>query len=212
MTQRPIFLYFGLIILAFTSLAFGVNTAFDLSGPPIEVKVTRGGKTLPISEVPNLQPGDRIWVHPALPDSQSVHYLLIAAFLRGPTNPPPEKWFIKAETWTKQVREEGIVITVPKDAQQTLLFLAPETGGDFAALRAAVEGRPGAFVRASQDLNQASLDRTRLEKYLESVRETSLAEPTDLHERSVMLARSLSIKLDQACFERPLEQIGRAHV
>src|ERR1019366_1359851 len=64
MTQRPIFLYFGLIILAFTSLAFGVNTAFDLSGPPIEVKVTRGGKTLPISEVPNLQPGDRIWVHP----------------------------------------------------------------------------------------------------------------------------------------------------
>src|ERR1035437_3963951 len=59
MTQRPICLYFGLIILAFTSLAFGVNTAFDLSGPPIEVKVTRGGKTLPISEVPNLQPGDR---------------------------------------------------------------------------------------------------------------------------------------------------------
>ncbi len=190
----------------FASFAFAANTAFDLSGPPIEVKVTRAGKTLPISEVPNLQPGDRIWVHPALPDDQSVHYLLIAAFLRGPTNPPPEKWFIKAETWSKQVREEGIVITVPKDAQQTLLFLAPETGGDFTALRATVEGKPGAFVRASQDLDQASLDRTRLEKYVENVREISATEPKELHDRSVMLARSLSIKLDQACFEKPAEQ------
>ncbi len=206
MTQRPISLYVGLMILALTSLAFGANAAFDLSGPPIEVKVTRAGKTLPISEVPNLQPGDRIWVHPAMPDDQSVHYLLIAAFLRGPTNPPPEKWFIKAETWTKQVRDEGIVITVPKDAQQTLLFLAPETGGDFAALRAAVQGRPGAFVRASQDLDQASFDRTRLEKYLQSVRETSITDPRDLHDRTVLLARSLSIKLDQACFEKPVEQ------
>lgn len=206
MTHRPIFLYVGLLILALSSLAFGATAAFDLSGPPIEVKVTRAGKTLPISEVPNLQPGDRIWVHPTMPDNQSVHYLLIAAFLRGPTNPPLDKSFIKAETWSKQVREEGIVITVPKDAQQTLLFLAPETGGDFAALRAAVQGRPGAFVRASQDLDQASLDRTRLEKYLESVRETSLADPKELHERSVLLARSLSIKLDQACFEKPVEQ------
>ncbi len=161
---------------------------------------------MPIAEVPDLQPGDRIWIHPALPDGQSVHYLLIAAFLRGPTNPPPEKWFIKADTWSKQVRDEGIVITVPKDAQQALLFLAPETGGDFAALRSAVQGRPGAFVRASQDLNQASLDRTRLEKYLERVRDTALTEPRMLHDRSVLLARSLSIKLDQACFERPPEQ------
>lgn len=205
MTQRHP-LYFGLIVLALTSLAFGATAAFDLSGPPVEVKVTRSGKTLPISEVPNLQPGDRIWIHPQLPDDESVHYLLIAAFLRGPTNPPPEKWFIKAETWSRQVREEGIVITVPKDAQQTLLFLAPETGGDFGAMRSAVEGRPGAFVRASQDLNQASLDRTRLEKYLEDVRETSATDPKDLQGRSILLARSLSIKLDQACFEKPPDQ------
>ncbi len=206
MTRRSIFSYVGVIILASSSLAFGVTAAFDLAGPPMEVKVTRSGKTLPISEVPDLEPGDRIWVHPELPDNQSVHYLLIAAFLRGPTNPPPEKWFIKAETWTKQVREEGIVITVPKDAQQTLLFLAPETGGDFTALRTAVMGRPGAFVRASQDLEQASLDRTRLDKYLSSVRSISLGDPKVLHDDSVLLARSLSIKLDQACFEKPVEQ------
>ena len=69
------------------------------------------------------------------PEDQSAHYLLIVAFLRGATNPPPENWFIKAETWSKQVREEGIVVTVPQDAQQALLFLAPETGGDFGSLR-----------------------------------------------------------------------------
>ncbi|MES1257581.1 MAG: hypothetical protein ABUS51_04090, partial [Acidobacteriota bacterium] len=60
-------------------------SAFDLTGPTIDIKVQRGGKTLPISQVPNLQSGDRIWIHPALPPNQSVHYLLVAAFLRGAT-------------------------------------------------------------------------------------------------------------------------------
>src|SRR5262249_22312019 len=134
------------------------------------------------------------------------HYLMIVAFLRGTTNPPPENWFIRAETWTKKVREEGVVVTVPQDAQQTLLFLAPETGGDFSTLRAAVRGRPGIFVRASQDLNQASLDRSRLDKYLVEVKQTSDADPKALQERSEALARSLNIKLDKQCFDKPTEQ------
>jgi len=41
-------------------------------------------------------------------------------------------------------------LTVPKDAQQLLVFLAPETGGDFNTLVNAVRGRPGAFVRTSR--------------------------------------------------------------
>ena len=172
------------------SLSIGTQTsradsaAFDLAGPRIQMTVTRAGKTLPISDVPNLQPGDRLWIHPDFPESQSVRYLLIVAFLRGSTNPPPYDWFTRAETWNKQVRQEGIVVTVPKDAQQTLIFLAPETGGDFSSLRTAVRGKPGAFVRASQDLNQASLDRLRLEKYLSEVKETSETDPKALHERS----------------------------
>jgi hypothetical protein len=182
------------------------TAAFDLAGPSIEMTVTRSGKTLPISEVPNLQAGDRIWLHPDLPTAQSVRYLMIVAFLRGPTNPPPDNWFTRAETWNKQVRAEGIVVTVPKDAQQALLFLAPQTGGDFSSVRAAVQGKPGAFVRASQDLNQASLDRSRLQLYLDSVKLTSNADPKALHDRSVLLARSLNIKLDQSCFDRPAEQ------
>ena len=197
-----------LVFLLFISLNFAHadTAAFDLSGPQIQVRVTRGGKTLPISQVPNLQPGDRIWVHPDFPQDQSARYLLVAAFLRGPTNPPPDSWFTKAETWNKKVREEGIVIVVPPDAQQALLFLAPETGGDFSTLRSTVKGKPGVFVRASQDLNQANLDRSRLDHYINTVKQTSDTDPSALHDRSVLLARSLSIKLDPQCFEKPVEQ------
>src|SRR6202022_629172 len=130
----------------------------------------------------------RLWIHPDCPADQAARYLLIVVFLRGSTNPPPDSWFTKAETWNKQVRQEGIVVTVPEEAQQALLFLAPETGGDFSTLRSAVRGKPGIFVRASQDLNQASLDRSRLDKYMEQVRESAGMDAKELHERSVLLA------------------------
>src|SRR6202048_1194702 len=83
-------------LLALLSLAMPAradDAAFDLIGPRVEMKVTRGGKPLPISKVPNLQPGDRLWIHPDFPDDQSARYLLVVAFLRGSTNPPPENWF-----------------------------------------------------------------------------------------------------------------------
>jgi hypothetical protein len=35
-----------------------------------------------------------------------------------PRDSPPEQRFIKAETWNKQVRKEGIVVAVPVEAQQ----------------------------------------------------------------------------------------------
>lgn len=171
----------------------------------MEVKVTRAGMTLPISEVPNLQAGDKLWIHPAFPDNESVHYVLAVAFLQGATNPPPDNWFMKAETWTRQVREKGIVVTVPNDAQQALFFLAPQTGGDFSTLRSAVQGKPGAFVRAAQDLNLASQSRLRVEKYLNAIGDASTKDPQALHELSVLLARSLKIKVDEKCFDRPLE-------
>jgi hypothetical protein len=200
-----------LVITAVALLTIGMtaradNNSFDLLGPRIEMKVSRKGKSLPISQVANLQPGDRLWLHPDFPDDQSARYLLIVAFLRGATNPPPESWFTKAETWTKPVREEGIVVTVPQDAQQAILFLAPETGGDFGTLRNAVRSRPGVFVRASQDLNQASLDRSRLEKYLADVKAINDIDPKALKEHSMLLARTLGIRVDEACFAKPLEE------
>ncbi len=182
------------------------NAAFDLIGPKVQVRVQRAGTTLPISEVPNLQAGDRLWIHPDLPDSQSVRYLMVVAFLRGATNPPPESWFTRVETWSKPVHEEGIFVIVPEEAEEALIFFAPETGGAFSTLRAAVRGKPGAFVRAAQDLQQASLDRQRLEKYLEAVRETYVTDPEQLKAHTTMLARSLNMKLDQQCFDKPTAQ------
>src|ERR1700733_7987619 len=175
---------------------------FDLAGPVIQVTVTRDGKTLPVSQVPNLAPGDRLWIKANLPLTQSAHYIMVAAFLRGATNPPPASWFILCETWSRQCAQSGLEVTVPQDAQQLMLFLAPETGGDFKTLVNAVRGRPGAFVRASQDLNQATLDRSRLEVYLAAVRALDDSDPATLKDAAPLLARSLAIKLDDKCLDK----------
>lgn len=195
-----------LLALSATQVVRGDPASFDLIGPRIEMTVTRGGKTLPISSVPNLQPGDRMWIHPDFPDDQSVHYLLIVAFLQGSTNPPPENWFIRLETWTQKARDEGTVVTVPRGAEQALLFLAPETGGDFATLRSAVRGRPGVFVRASRDLEQASMDRTRIDKYLDEIRQASGSDSAALHQRATLVAQTLHIKVNEACFDKPVDE------
>ena len=179
---------------------------FDLFGPKVDVHVQREGKTLPIAEVPNLLPGDRLWIHPDLPESQSTHYVLVVAFLRGATNPPPPEWFKRVETWNKAVREEGIFVVVPAEAQQALIFLAPETTGDFNTLRKAVHDRPGAFVRAAQDLQQASWDRLRLDAYLAQVKTLSPNDPKALKEDTELAARSLGIRVEQQCFDKPTEQ------
>jgi len=179
---------------------------FDLTGPRIDVRVTRGDKTLPIASVPNLQPGDKLWLFADLPRTQSVHYLMVAVFLRGTTNPPPDKWFYKIETWNKKVRQEGVTITVPDEAQQAILFLAPETGGDFATLKSAVKGRPGIFVRASQDLIEAGFEQARIEKYLAAIRTVPPGDPKGLKEHSELLARTLNLHPNQDCFNKPMDQ------
>jgi hypothetical protein len=179
---------------------------FDLEGPKIDVRVTRGQVTLPIAAVPNLQPNDTLWIHPAFPPTQSVHYLLIVAFLRGTTNPPPDNWFTRIETWQKNVREEGVFIQVPAEAQQAILFLAPETGGDFGTLKSAVKGKPGVFVRASQDLAEAGFEQARIEKYLEEIKKVPPGDAAALVDHSNLLARTLALKPNPECFKRPADQ------
>lgn len=183
-----------------------VAARFDLAGPRVDITVTRNGVTLPITAVPNLQPGDQLWLHPDLPATQSVHYLLIAAFLRGTTNPPPDEWFTRIETWNRKVRQEGATVTVPTGAQQAILFLAPETGGDFSTLRSAVKGRPGVFVRASQDLDAGSFEQARIEKYLDSMKRVPPNDAAALEQHSNFLARTLNLRPNEACFKQPLDQ------
>jgi hypothetical protein len=198
----PLFVF---LVLAVSAL-WADTPAFDLAGPKVDVHVKRGDITLPISQTPNLLPGDRLWVHPDFPESQSARYVLVVAFLRGATNPPPADWFTRVDTWTRAARNEGVFVTVPQEAQQAIVFLVPETGGDFSTLRKAVHDRPGAFVRATQDLQAASWDRMRLDAYLNEVRVTSPTDSKTLKERAEMAARSLGIKLDQQCFDKPTDQ------
>ncbi len=185
--------------------AFAAETApFDLAGPQLRVSITRGSHTLPVAEVPNLAVGDHLGIKAEMPDSQAARYVMIVAFLRGATNPPPPQWFFRCDTWAHKCAD-GLTVTVPPGAQQVLVFLAPSTSGDFSTVRDAVRGRPGAFVRASQDLNQASLDRSRLESYLLAIRALNDADPAKLHVAAPLLARSLAIKVDDKCLARIAE-------
>lgn len=191
-----------LLLIVGTPLHAAGPAPFDLAGPSLNIVVTRGSMMLPASEVPHLAVGDRIWIRPEFPDSQSAHYLMVATFLAGPTNPPPESWFFECKTWTGRCAREGLTVTVPPGAQQALVFLAPETKGDLKGIVNAVLGQPGAFVRATQDLNQAQLDRSRLERYLAAIHRLERGDPAELKNAAPLLARSLAIKVKEECLDR----------
>ena len=75
------------LLLSFSALQSSAQ-AFDLAGPKVDIHVKRGSVTLPIGEVSNLLPGDRLWIHPDFPDSQSARYVLIVAFPAHATGSP----------------------------------------------------------------------------------------------------------------------------
>ena len=188
------------------SPAWADPAPFDLAGPNMAVSVTRQGVTLPIASVPQLSTGDKVRVQVILPATETAHYLLVAAFLRDSTNPPPDGWFFRSETWKAARRGGGALdLTVPDGANHLALFLAPATGGDFATLRKAVQARPGAFIRASQDLEQASLDRSRFEAYLAAIRSVSATTPEALAHDAPVIAGSLRIKINEECLQRQAE-------
>lgn len=202
MTSRNFCILLALVCISIAHVHAAGPAPFDLTGPTIEVTVARGKTRLPIAEVPHLAVGDKLAIKADLPATQSERYLLIVTFLRGPTNPPPKDWFFNCATWKRPCAEKGLEIAIPEGAQQALIFLAPETGGDFKTLVNAVRGRPGAFVRASQDLNQATLDRSRLERYLSAIRRLNADNPGVLKDSTPLLARSLGIRVDDKCLDR----------
>ena len=196
--------------LAATSLATAVplavraqqaSNSFDLAGPPLTMTVTRGEAALPIGQVPGLRAGDKLVLKADLPADQAARYVLILAFLRGATNPPPKNWFFRADTWVP--KKGTITATVPEGAEQAIALLAPETGGDYGAVVQAVRGRPGVFVRAAQDLFQASLARARFDACVAGIARAEEASPERLEPVSTALAGSLAIRLDAACLSRP---------
>src|ERR1700729_4338544 len=193
------------IILLAAALRADDKARFDLAGPTIDIRVTRGSSTLPIAQVPNLQPGDKIWIKADLPPSQSNHLLLIVAFLRGTTNEPPDNWFTKIETWDKR-NAEGTTVTVPDEAEQAILFIAPETGGDFNTLRSAVKGKPGLFIRADADLNEASFEQQRIERYLAAMKTLPQDDQKAIEDHSAKLASTLAFKPNADCSKHPADK------
>jgi hypothetical protein len=178
---------------------------FELAGPTLRIAVTRNERTLPIGEVPSLAEGDRLSVAAQLPPDQGARFILVSAFLRGATNPPPRDWIAFAETWAKKDRKRTLDLTVPKGARQMVLFLVPDTGGAEGSLQDAVRGKPGEFVRATQDLNQASLDRSRLDAFMGAIKAQENSHPEFLRTLAPPLARSLSMKLNEECLSRVIE-------
>lgn len=178
---------------------------FDLAGPALRISVTRGAVTLPIAQVPSLEEGDRIRVAGDFPTDQRARFLLVSAFLQGATNPPAKDWIDSAEPWKKKEKDRQLDLVVPKGARQLILFLVPESGGAAGAIADAVRGKPGEFVRATQDLNQASLDRARLDSFMGAIRAQENSHPEYLRSVAPMLARSLSMKLNADCLDKVID-------
>ncbi|MFT4057303.1 MAG: hypothetical protein QM681_22555, partial [Novosphingobium sp.] len=185
--------------------ALGDPAPFELAGPDLRVEVTREGQTLPIARVPSLAPGDKVVVHGAFPENQGAKFVLMSAFLRGATNPPPKDWIDTAQTWKEKEKDKALTLTVPRDARQMVLLMVPETGGAEGVLMDAVRGKPGEFVRASQDLNQASLDHSRLEAFMAAIRAQDDNGPEYLRTVAPVLASSLSIKLQEDCLNKVIQ-------
>nr|WP_240334257.1 hypothetical protein [Sphingobium estronivorans] len=193
------------VALSIASAQAADPAPFELSGPGLRVTVTRGKVTLPIAQVPSLAEGDKLSIKADLPEDQGARFLLLSTFLRGATNPPPKDWVKAAETWKKKDKDNSLTLTVPKGARQMTLFLVPETGGAEGTIVDAVRGKPGEFIRATQELNQASLDRSRLDAFMAAIRAQENTHPEYLRSVAPALARSLSMKLNDECLSKVVE-------
>lgn len=199
----------GLILLV--AAVFGTflsaradDQRFDLQGPTVHMTVTRNGVTLPIAQVPTLMPNDHLQVKADLPPTQLNHLLMIVAFLRGSTNEPPNEWFTRIETWTPQ-GQQPTTITVPVGAQSAVVFIAPETGGDFDSLRSVVKRNPGVFARAAGSLFKVSLEQQRIERYLSGMQRVAQEDDALIAARSAKLASALVLKPNADCFKQPVD-------
>ncbi|WP_176594790.1 hypothetical protein [Sphingobium sp. EM0848] len=193
------------VALSAASVQAANPAPFELSGPELRVTVTRGKDMLPIAQVPSLAEGDRLSVKADLPEDQGARFLLLSTFLRGATNPPPKDWVKAVETWKKKEKDNSLTLIVPKGARQMTLFLVPDTGGAEGAIVNAVRGKPGEFTRATQELNQASLDRSRLDAFMAAIRAQENIHPEYLRSVAPALAHSLSMKLNDECLSKVVE-------
>lgn len=182
-------------------------TSFNVPGPLLQVNVRRGEESLPIYQVPSLQPGDILSVTSSFKEKEPVHWMLVSGFLRGATEPPPEKWFSEVDLWKHHNWDRAQQITVPSGANQGLLFLAPDSGGGFSTLKNTVRRQPNLFLRVSQDMTRATAEQGRMNSFLNGMRSASpMGNPQTATQRSIALANSLSINVNGKCFDANQQQ------
>ncbi|WP_239025981.1 hypothetical protein [Sphingomonas paeninsulae] len=191
------------VLLANTQPVQAASSSFDLVGPRLNVTVTRDSITLPLERVPNLAEGDQVSIKLDPVRVQGERYRMVAAFLRGAVDRPPQEWFHEAVSW--KPKNADLSLVVPKGAQQMALFIMPERGGNSKSIISSVRKQPGAFVRAVQELNQASLDRARLDTFLHEMQRAERKNPASVATVSPILTRSLAIKLKAECLQQPAE-------
>ena len=182
-----------LLPLGSVPAAHAASSSFDLVGPNVIVTVKHGSVTLPLESVPNLVEGDVVSVKLDLPENQTEGFRIVAGFLRGAIDRPSKKWFHESRSWKGKGADFSLI--VPAGAQQMALLVIPESGGGANAVISTVRKRPGAFVRAVQELNQATLDRARLDAFLRETLKVERENPEAVSAASQNLTRSLSIKL-----------------
>lgn len=141
---------------------------------------------------------------PGFTGQTSAHYLVVLGFLRSAVSPPPDKWFARFESW--RAAGDALIVTVPHDATRAVLFLVPEKRGDFATIRSAVQGQPGAFLRAAHNLALASLDQQRLNVYLDELGQLAAGGGDDVARTAATLAANLQLKLDDDCLAKPRDE------
>ena len=183
--------------------AHAASSSFDLVGPRLVVTVTHDGVALPLERVPNLAEGDRIAITLDLLPGSHERYRLVAGFLRGSVDRPPDDWFHEAQSW--KPKDATLSLVVPKGAAQLALFIAPESAGSAKAITGTIRKQPGAFVRAVQELNQASLDRARLDTFLGALQTAERKNAESVATVSPILTRSLAIKLKAECLLQPAQ-------
>jgi len=197
----PFIFLVGLLTIPQPSRA--ASSSFDLIGPHLAVTVTHDGVTLPLERIPNLTEGDQVSIKLDRSNGSGERYRFVAAFLRGAVDRPPKEWFQEAESWKPKFAELSLV--VPKGAQQLALLITPERGGSGKAIIGTILKQPGAFVRAVQELDQASLDRTRLDAFLREMQQAERKNPNSVASVSPILTRSLAIKLKAECLQQVAE-------
>ena len=69
-----------------------------------------------------------------------------------------------------------------------------------------MKGGRAAYSRVSVDLNEASFEQLRIQRYLAAMKQLDSKDPKVIAARSAKLAATLALKPNPECFKQPVDQ------